>query len=437
MPSRSSFLLAAALTACAAPAAAGDTPARVLQGPPGAVIHAAAVSHGKMRLEPGRAVAHCRVSAAGAVSGCQLVRETPAGAALGDVLLAVAAKYRVAPATRDGAPVDSEILLELDTYRDDKPAGWLRKPTANDLLTVYPTAAYQRGLSGEATISCLVSTQGALFDCYVVNESPAGEKFGYAALALTPQFLMRPASLNGQAVVSSVRIPVNFRTFGAGSPLAATRKSVPPAFIWAAAPSYADVAAAYPEKAKAAKVGGHATVYCEFKDTGGLTECRTVAEEPRGQGFGAAAAKLARQFRLPVAGPDDVKALRTAAVQLPVTFDPAMTENGPQVLGKPPWAATPSADDVAAAFAGTPRNVGTVRVMLACKVEQGGWTSGCTVDSETPSGRGFGKAALALAPKFRLATWTDEGLPVVGGVVHVPLRYESGAPAPASAPGTP
>jgi TonB family protein len=193
------------------------------------------------------------------------------------------------------------------------------------------------------------------------------------------------------------------------------------------------VAAAYPEKAKAAKIGGRATVFCEINDSGGLTQCTTVAEEPHGQGFATAARKLAHEFRLGVTGPADVKVLRDAAVQLPVTFDPAMISGGPQVIGKPLWAATPTAEDVQAAFAATPKNIGTVRVVLACKVEQGGWTSGCKVESEAPAGQGFGQAALALTPKFRVATWTIEGLPVVGGVIRVPLRYESGAPAAAPA----
>jgi hypothetical protein len=40
---------------------------------------------------------------------------------------------------------------------------------------------------------------------------------------------------------------------------------------------------------------------------------------------------------------------------------------------------------------------------------------------------GIGQAALALAPTFRLSTWTAEGLPVVGGAINIPLRYEAKA----------
>jgi hypothetical protein len=203
MPRKSSLAAAAALitAAMAVPAEAADTPARVVRPPDRAALIAARAALGKAGPEAGRAVARCRVSAAGAVSGCSIVREYPTAAGLGDLLLATAAKYEVAPALHDGKPTDSEVLIEQDTFRADQPGDWLKKPTPDELLAVYPHEALGRGLGGEATISCLVSTQGALFDCYVTSEAPAGQNFGFAALALTPQFLMRPATLKGQPVL--------------------------------------------------------------------------------------------------------------------------------------------------------------------------------------------------------------------------------------------
>ncbi|HEX7948265.1 MAG TPA: hypothetical protein VF495_26605, partial [Phenylobacterium sp.] len=48
----------------------------------------------------------------------------------------------------------------------------------------------------------------------------------------------------------------------------------------------------------------------------------------------------------------------------------------------------------------------------------------CTAASEEPAGLGYADAALALAKAFRLSVWTDEGLPTIGGVVRVPLRFD-------------
>ena len=72
---------------------------------------------------------------------------------------------------------------------------------------------------------------------------------------------------------------------------------------------------------------------------------------------------------------------------------------------------------------------GTIRTVLNCTVEQGGALGGCKVDSESPAGAGA--VALTLMPRFKVSTWTMEGLPTVGGTIRVPLRYEA---EPAAAP---
>ena len=80
-------------------------------------------------------------------------------------------------------------------------------------------------------------------------------------------------------------------------------------------------------------------------------------------------------------------------------------------------------------------SVGTVRVSLTCRVQQGGTVSDCAVASEDPAGMGVGAAALTLAPTLKLSTWSIEGLPIVGGTIRVPLRLEGpGVTPPPPAP---
>ena len=55
------------------------------------------------------------------------------------------------------------------------------------------------------------------------------------------------------------------------------------------------------------------------------------------------------------------------------------------------------------------------------------------VESETPQDLGYAAAAMTLTPQFRLAVWTDEGLPTVGGTVRIPLRFDLEALAPQEA----
>lgn len=61
---------------------------------------------------------------------------------------------------------------------------------------------------------------------------------------------------------------------------------------------------------------------------------------------------------------------------------------------------------------------------MLCGVGADGALSECKVQSEDPAALGYGDAALRLAPYFRLAVWTEEGLPAVGGVVRMPLRFD-------------
>ncbi|THD77353.1 MAG: hypothetical protein E7812_15575 [Phenylobacterium sp.] len=154
-----------------------------------------------------------------------------------------------------------------------------------------------------------------------------------------------------------------------------------------------------------------------------------MSETPLGEGFADAAHKLADDFRADVSTPEARLKTLDGGVSLAIAFDPAMLDQARPVLGTPKWTDLPSAADVDAAFAGTPKNVGAVHVVLDCKVRQGGAMGGCGVESEQPAGQGFGQAALALAAKARVSTWTDQGLPVVGGEVRIPIRFETGDPA--------
>lgn len=194
-------------------------------------------------------------------------------------------------------------------------------------MTVWPRDAFKRGYGGKAMIACQVSVQGGLRECSVESESPAGAGFGSAAIALTPQFVMKPATRDGQPVVSAVRIPVIFPTpevptgtllRGAGFYTNMADVSLSDV-QWTTAPTYAEVAAAYLGKAREKQVGGRATLSCSFKAGGRIGSCDAVAEEPKGHGFAAAAKSLTKSFTGPAALADGRSTLGMAA-QIPFTF---------------------------------------------------------------------------------------------------------------------
>ncbi len=200
--------------------------------------------------------------------------------------------------------------------------------------------------------------------------------------------------------------------------LAATIASAQTPPVWAEAPGVAEVAAAYPAKARAAGVGGQVNLSCEINRDGRPRDCAALGEQPSGYGFGFAARKLAERMRVADA------ALRGQEVRVPVTFDPALLKGEVPLVTKPVWAALPSAEDFQASFPKTANGVNEVRVALVCAAAAGGALTGCLVDREEPAGQGYGQGALALAPKFRVGPWSLDGLATAGARVRVPIRYQ-------------
>lgn len=317
---------------------------------------------------------------------------------------------------------------------------WLRKPTQEQLMAVWPKGALQVGKKGRGVIDCSVSLQGMLFDCKVAEEDPVGSGFGGAAIALTPQFVMKPATRNGVPFVAThVRIPITFVW-----PAEMRRQGhiftneVIANVNWRAAPSFAQVVAAYPAKARAAGAGGSATLDCRFKDDGLLSDCSVLGQTPTGMGFGEAAKSLSSLFVGPTALKDG-SLTKGASVQIPVTFAPEMLTSNKPVTGKPKWTAVPSAEDLVGAIppAAIAAGAKTARVMISCVIAQGGGITDCAVVSEDPPNLGFGAATLGLAKGVRVSIWTAEGLPTIGGGVSVPIRYDIPPPAPAAPPAKP
>ncbi|HZV85638.1 MAG TPA: energy transducer TonB, partial [Brevundimonas sp.] len=87
-------------------------------------------------------------------------------------------------------------------------ASYARRPTQDELLSVYPRQALSRGLTGRSSMTCMATVSGTLEDCVSESETPIGSRFGQAAVSAAPFFRMNPRTENGQPVESSVSLSI-------------------------------------------------------------------------------------------------------------------------------------------------------------------------------------------------------------------------------------
>ena len=64
------------------------------------------------------------------------------------------------------------------------------------------------------------------------------------------------------------------------------------------------------------------------------------------------------------------------------------------------------------------------RATISCTVTAKGTLTSCSVVSEDPGDMGFGDAALKMSKLFRMRPKTQDGAPVEGGQVTIPIRFQ-------------
>ena len=296
----------------------------------------------------------------------------------------------------------------------DHPARLTAVPDATALFAAFPESALETGTPGRATIRCQIGDRGVLSGCAVVDENPRGYGFGPAALRLSASMTASlPVQDGAESKNATITIPLAFDL----PPVTAPR-------IYETLPTGEQLMQAYPNAARVALIHGRAKLYCLVTAEGQSYGCHVLSEYPAGYGFGKAALRLAPFFKMKAV--TESAESNDSSMVVPIVFNiDGVARDGYPFTGIELWRATPSRNDIEAAFPVDARTMhASGLVELACAVSADGRLESCDIAREVPEGLGFGKAAITLAPKF-LADFPPGQVKGPGQTVLTTIRFRA------------
>lgn len=313
------------------------------------------------------------------------------------------------------------VLAGLPTSSNAAQEGRLvfaARPKASEIKAAFPAGAT---VTGDAEVECVVADKGGLADCKVLSEYPMNRGFGAAALSLSDRYKVKVKDEAGASAIGrKISYSLEFLAPGDANP------------NWVRKPSSQDLAGVFPVAAVKAGKDGRAVIRCRVTTDGFLDRCKVLSETPEGLGFGHSALALAPQFLMSpkIRNGQPVE----AEISLPITWEGLAEGNfGPvskeRLIIDPPWKAAPSLAQVEAAWPKAAAGEDNGQAALRCRLKETGALNDCEVISELPKGKGFGKAALALADHFTVSVAPGDAKIARLIQVDVPFRFRPpGAP---------
>jgi len=178
----------------------------------------------------GYVAAHCQVDRsgrnAGALHGCQIIKEAPTGKGFDQAALSLMPKFRLLPSALARAPsgpplwVDVPVRFSPATFADRTVAApvWLRDNDAAAPPVVYPKEAAAQGVtSGRGIARCTVAADGKLSACAPQAAEPDGLGFSEAAVKLASAMRVNLWSADGAPVEGGVvYVPIRLNLSASG-----------------------------------------------------------------------------------------------------------------------------------------------------------------------------------------------------------------------------
>ncbi len=297
-------------------------------------------------------------------------------------------------------------------------------PSDADLMSIFPKKARGQNLIGDVTMRCTIDAAGKAQRCETLKEAPYGLGFGEAGTGLIERKgRFKPRRINGQPVDGGlVEVSVHIwprpqRGFRAGRGVTYLLDNP----VWASAPSFEDVAAAWP----ADHPGQEAVVVlrCSMSRSGELTRCLAIngAEKAPTE----AAQALSDRFRVRLTreqavfheGWDVIVSLRL--------LNPAGLAAAERRVTAPDWTTYPDKRALQAVYPGKAASAGvrSGRGVADCLVAADGSLTDCRMGGERPDGLGFGEASVRVAGQMKLGLWSADGRPTVGSRVRLPIEF--------------
>lgn len=177
---------------------------------------------------------------------------------------------------------------------------------------------------------------------------------------------------------------------------------------WARLPSARELGRVYPSRAAKENISGMATISCRVLTSGSVADCKVVAENPTGWGFGSAAKAMSPNFLMTKKSASGRSTIGST-IRIPIRFSLSAFRVEPIVATHPRL--TPGHADI------------------DCRIAENYGLENCFVHRLEPADPVLRQTALNLARRFKLPEGTNRGVRII-----LPVEFRNAAPEPSSEP---